>query len=412
MTVDPEIPGSTDRQFRWRQPGITPTDKAVVSVQHVHPRRMRQEGGPRGGEPSRVTTLNPSRPAVSLPDSRSDPAAAAPVVSPGPASRRVGRSRGPVFVLGSPRSGTTLLYHMILSAGDFAVYRAESHVFTAIVPRFGNLRRAGARRAALQAWTRSHRFRIAEVDPVHFAARVERECRGGGDFLRIMMESVAEKQGVARWADCTPEHLLSARRIARELPDARFIHIVRDGRDVALSMMRQRWIRPLPGDDLSPLALAAIYWEWIVHQGQRRGAALGDRYREIRFEALLRDPAGTLRELGDFIDHDLDYERILAVGIGSVSRPNTSFAEQAGFNPTERWRSLPAVELAELELLIGDTLGALGYPLATDRRVRRGRRARLRLGRRMYRRLFSTKHWLKQHTPLGRVLTSLDILDG
>ena len=48
------------------------------------------------------------------------------------------RSRAPVFVVGSPRSGTTLLYHMLLSAGRFAIYRAETHVFNVLVPRFGD----------------------------------------------------------------------------------------------------------------------------------------------------------------------------------------------------------------------------------------------------------------------------------
>ena len=47
------------------------------------------------------------------------------------------RSKAPVFVLGCPRSGTTLLYHMLLSAGNFAVYRAESQVFNLLEPRFG-----------------------------------------------------------------------------------------------------------------------------------------------------------------------------------------------------------------------------------------------------------------------------------
>ncbi len=301
---------------------------------------------------------------------------------------------------------------MILSAGDFAVYRAESHVFTAIVPRFGDLSRAGARRAAVAAWTRSHRFRIAGIDATHFAERIERECRSGGDFLRIMMECVAEQQGVRRWSDCTPEHLLSATRIVRELPGARIIHIIRDGRDVAYSMMRQEWIRPLRGDDLSPLVLAGIYWEWIVEQGRRRGRRLGSSYTEVRFESLVRDPTGTLRDLGRFIDHDLDYDRILEVGIGSVSRPNTSFGEQAAFNPTERWRTLAPADLAELELVIGGTLRELGYARATAEGPSSARAARLRAARAMYRRLFSAKHWLKQHTPLGRVLTSLDILDG
>ena len=49
------------------------------------------------------------------------------------------RSKAPVFVLGSVRSGTTLLYHMLLSSGNFVVYRTESNVFNLLEPRFGDL---------------------------------------------------------------------------------------------------------------------------------------------------------------------------------------------------------------------------------------------------------------------------------
>ncbi len=65
------------------------------------------------------------------------------------------RSTAPVFVVGSPRSGTTLLYHMLLSAGGFARYRAETHVFNTLAPRFGHLRRERDVAEALRTWLAS-----------------------------------------------------------------------------------------------------------------------------------------------------------------------------------------------------------------------------------------------------------------
>ena len=65
------------------------------------------------------------------------------------------RSKAPVFVLGCPRSGTTLLYHMLLSAGNFVVYRAESQVFNLLEPRFGDLRVDRNKAALLEAWEHS-----------------------------------------------------------------------------------------------------------------------------------------------------------------------------------------------------------------------------------------------------------------
>ena len=68
------------------------------------------------------------------------------------------RCQAPVFVVGCPRSGTTLLYHMLLSAGNFAVYRAESQVFNILEPGFGDLKNSRHRRAMLTAWYNSPLF--------------------------------------------------------------------------------------------------------------------------------------------------------------------------------------------------------------------------------------------------------------
>ena len=74
------------------------------------------------------------------------------------------RNRAPVFVLGCPRSGTTVLYHMLLSAGGFAVYRSESNVFNLLVPRFGDLRVRKNREELMDHWLRSKLFRVSGLD--------------------------------------------------------------------------------------------------------------------------------------------------------------------------------------------------------------------------------------------------------
>ena len=145
------------------------------------------------------------------------------------------RSQAPVFVLGCGRSGTTLLYHMILSAGDFAVYRTESNVINLLEPRFGNLSVRRNREKLMDAWINSKLFWVSGLNADEIRNKVLQECRNGGDFLRIIMGEMARQQGVRRWADCTPEHLLCMPRIKETIPDALIIHIIRDGRDVALS---------------------------------------------------------------------------------------------------------------------------------------------------------------------------------
>jgi glycosyltransferase involved in cell wall biosynthesis/LPS sulfotransferase NodH len=336
--------------------------------------------------------------------------------TPTPASERAAaRSKAPVFVLGCPRSGTTLLYHMLLSAGNFAVYRAESQVFNLLEPRFGDLRVARNRRRLLQAWENSSLFTKTGLEASELERDVMAHCENAGDFLRIVMESMARKQGVERWAETTPDHLLALPRIKETIPNALVIHIIRDGRDVALSMEKQHWIRPFPWDHGKELQAAAIYWEWIVNEGRTHGRALGGDYKEVRYEDLVANPQATLREVGDFIGQELDYDQIQRVGIGSVSRPNTSFGERkgAGFHPVARWKkSLSEEQLAELEGLIGGTLDDLGYPrAATQNSVHPP--ARLRRMRTTYETYFTTKLALKTRTPLGRIMGGdLEFLGG
>jgi hypothetical protein len=216
---------------------------------------------------------------------------------------------------------------------------------------------------------------------------------------------------VERWADCTPDHLLYLREIKRSIPDALVIHILRDGRDVALSLDKQRWIRPFPWDREHSLLAAGFYWEWIVNEGRRNGKALGADYTEIYFEDLIQNPHDTLKKLGEFIGQDLDYDRIREVGIGSVSDPNTSFGagSKAGdFNPVGRWRTqFPREQLAVFENSLGGTLRSLGYELSGEKTS--GVNLGVRLSRHAYETVFGSKIWLKKKTPMGRWLISDDL---
>src|SRR5258705_2496984 len=129
------------------------------------------------------------------------------------------RSKAPVFVLGCPRSGTTVLYHMLLSAGGFAIYRAESNVFNLLAPRFGNLNSAHNRQRLLKTWLRSKLFKVAGLDAAEISGKILSQCRSAGDFLRILMEEISTHHGVERWADTTPDHLLYMREIRCQIPE-------------------------------------------------------------------------------------------------------------------------------------------------------------------------------------------------
>lgn len=322
------------------------------------------------------------------------------------------RQQAPVFVLGCGRSGTTLLYHMILSAGDFAVYRTESNAINLLEPRFGDLNVSRNREKLMDAWLDSKLFWESGLNANQIRDKVLAQCRNGGDFLRIVMEEIARQQGVRRWADCTPEHLLHLPRIKQTIPDALIIHIIRDGRDVALSTDKLGYIKRAPWDKKPSVMVAGLYWEWMVGKGREDGRTLGDDYTEVRFEELVSEPRTTLAKLSQFIEHDLDYDHIQKVGIGSVSKPNTSFKEKQGaekFNPLGRWKQGFSQEnLVMFEGLVGQTLEELGYPLATTDRNQLSR-PELKRMRSTYRKYFNSKLYLKTKTPLGRMLVTRDL---
>jgi hypothetical protein len=312
--------------------------------------------------------------------------------------------------MGSPRSGTTLLYHMLLSAGDFAVYHTEAHVFNMLSPRFGGLRRRSDREEMLRLWFRSEYFRRSGLQEGDLGDEVLNNCHNGGDFLRTLMDTISANQGARRWAECTPENLLYVDEIKKTIPDALIIHIIRDGRDVALSMRPQGWARTLPMTRGGALVAAGAYWEWIVEEGRKNLQRYADDTIEIRFENLIENPTRELARLGSFICHDLDYARIQASALGSVSKPNSSFGLQPhnrSFNPLNRWKSLcTREELGALESIIGDLLGELGYERASTRSPE----ARMRLERRLYRMNYGAKNWLKGRTPLGKYFTDVSLL--
>jgi hypothetical protein len=326
-------------------------------------------------------------------------------------SETTARSKAPVFVLGCGRSGTTLLYHMLLSAGNFALYRTESNAINLLEPRFGDLGVKANKEKLMEAWLDSKLGRCSGLDPQAITRKVIAECTNGGNFLSLVMGEMARQQGVERWADCTPEHLLHLKRIKKTIPDALIIHIIRDGRDVALSTAKLGYIRRMWWDRTPNVMVSGLYWEWMVRKGREDGKKIGRDYLEVRFEQLISDPRATLATLSGFVEQQLDYDHILKVGIGSVSEPNTSFKGGSGngFNPLARWKAgFSTEDLAMFEALVGSTLEELGYELGTqDRSLLE--RPDLKRRRRIYQRYFASKLWLKAKTPLGKVLVTKDL---
>jgi hypothetical protein len=318
----------------------------------------------------------------------------------------------PVFIVGCPRSGTSYLYHLFLSAGGFAEFHTQMNVFDVLEPIYGDLSSATNKRRMMTDWLASKAFTVSGLQARDIEQKVLTECQNAGDFLRIVMNEVARCQGVDRWVDSTPTNAPHMLRIKRDFPDAKFIHIIRDPRDLALSLDKKGWIRPLPWDKGNSLLAAAVYWEWIVRKARKYGEQLGADYLETRYEDLVQTPPSELARIGSFLGCDLDYEAIKQRSVGSIRNPLTSFKEdlnQGKFSPVGRWKAkFPAEQLARFETLIGDYMQELGYaPSGSGRngtlvtKTRRG----------IYELFYGLKQWAKVNTPLSRMMVSYsDIL--
>jgi hypothetical protein len=312
--------------------------------------------------------------------------------------------------MGCHRSGTNLLYDNLLSAGGFAVYRGYIPVYKVLIPRFGGLDNAENRTKIMEVWLRSKGFRRSGLDAAKLTERVLADCRTGGDFVRINMDEIAREQGVTRWAMYDPDSLLHMPRIKAEIPQALFVHIIRDGRDIALSLKKMGEFRPFPWNRRAgSLRETALYWEWMVRTGQDHGRAFPADYIEIHYEDLVSNPRATLNKLGLFLDHDLDYDRIQTTALGRLRESNSSFRGEAAESsvlatakPAGRWKErLSREEVGGLEALVGDCLKDVGYELATAEKERRPglREAWMRS---VYPTFLSTKFFLKTKSPIGR----------
>jgi hypothetical protein len=316
------------------------------------------------------------------------------------------RRRRPVFVMGCHRSGTNLLYDTLLSAGGFAVYRGFLPIYKILIPHFGHPSNPANRSKIIDTFLRSKGFARTELQASDLSSKLLENGRSGGDFLRIVMGDIAEHQGAKRWAVYDPDSVLHVARIKADLPDALFVHIIRDGRDVALSLMKMGGFRPFPWSRQSGgLLETALYWQWMVRAGKSHGLQIAADYSEVHYEDLVTEPRPTLAALGEFLDHDLDYDRIQSTRLGRLRESNSSFLDEdsaAKEHPVNRWRErLSRTEVADLEALVGPCLQDCGYELTPPAGQRR-LNLRLKCLAAAYPRFLDTKLWLKQNTPVGR----------
>jgi hypothetical protein len=196
------------------------------------------------------------------------------------------------FVVGATRSGTTLLRLMLDAHPDVGI-PSETHFFHKLVKR--SERRRITPELLADTITTHKRWGDFHLDAEELRARFEAiEPFNLSDALRGFYGLYASKHGKTRWGDKTPGYLRYMRRIEWVLPEARFIHLIRDGRDVALSVLPMNW-----GPET--VTEAAELWVERVTLARENGTTV-QHYMEVRYEDLITDTEGELRRVSGFLD--------------------------------------------------------------------------------------------------------------
>jgi hypothetical protein len=310
----------------------------------------------------------------------------------------------PLLVLGVRRSGTTLLRVMLDRHSELAL-PDESYFVPQLADR--HLRRVDPdefvddlrRIDTLAEWN-------VPLDEVR--ARLTKGMPIGAAIATVYAVYASER-GKARWGDKTPMYMQNLRLLERLFPDAHFVHLIRDGRDAAMSflsmpegLMTESWMQPRSVADF------ASQWRREVHAARRLGRRVGDRrYLEVRYEDLVADVEAVLREISLFAG--FAYEPAMADYAGNVdvsAKPHQQSLRQPPTAGLRNWRlQMSADDVGAFDRVAGDLLAELGYesherPQWSGRVRRSSYGARATAWRAASFALRRSPFWRRRHPPL------------
>jgi hypothetical protein len=275
----------------------------------------------------------------------------------------------PVFLVGCPRSGTTLLQRLL-----------DAHPLLAVAPETHFVRRFWLHRAKYQDLEQPAAFdtlvadivampEFAEMglDALAFANAALTTERTYPALFQLLLQSFAAGRGAAIVGEKTPNHLLYMPTLQEFFPAARFIHIIRDPRAVVKSWTTVPWSTGTIGGD------AGVWRRYIQTAWTHppRGAAL----HVVRYERLATDPERELRAICAFLGILFD-PAMLAFHSREADTLNFArepwkhrAAEPVTTEATDQWRTaLTADQIGEIETLVWREMLRLGYrPSRPDR---------------------------------------------
>jgi Sulfotransferase family len=283
----------------------------------------------------------------------------------------------PLIVLGVSRSGTTLL-RVVLDRSPGLAIPDESFFVPLLARRHGRTVDAArflddvARIPTIRGWG----LRATDVAP-HVETGMPT-----GDAIAAIFETYADRAGKPRWGDKTPMYMRHLPLLELLFPDAQYVHLIRDGRDAALSFFEmpggtytRTWAHP------ETAARFACLWRKEVVDARALGRRVGERrYHELRYEELVADPDAVVRRICAFADVPFEPAMLeYASDVDVSAKPHQQRLLRPPTTGVRSWREeMPVEDVAAFEEVAGDLLAELGYELGSA--ARGGVRARLERG--------------------------------
>jgi hypothetical protein len=273
----------------------------------------------------------------------------------------------PIFLVGCPRSGTTLLSAILHAHPRIAMPPETRFLLPAYHQRveFGDLRDADNRRRLAERMTgRGTRFPDLGLRRADVIDKIVAAPPTFGSAAGTIWRSFARDRGKARWGEKRPAYWREMDVVLRLFPDAQVIHLVRDGRSCVASLKRVRWWH---GGVASGMAAWTLADRELRKVGDRLPA---DAYYRLRYEDVLSDPRAELSRLCEFLDESFDDAMLdhASAARDIVPRRKTWHARTSATLDAERidaWRDvLEPTELALFEQVAGRALEANGYALS------------------------------------------------
>ncbi|NEQ76185.1 MAG: sulfotransferase [Okeania sp. SIO2C9] len=276
----------------------------------------------------------------------------------------------PFFIVGSPRSGTTLL-QILIDAHPNIIIPPESHIFgrfSDIFDYYGDLKKDSnlylfvkdiLQDLSIKEWG-------LEISVIDFCSQLKITSVKG--VISLLFELSAKKVGKNRWGDKTPQNTFYLKEIHKLFPEAKFIHLIRDGRDVTESLKRV-FIGPK-----SIYGIAHRWRKYILTFDEFKKTINSDQFLEIHYEDLVLDLENQVKKIFDFLEEDA--ETVNSSNIPETERRMFYYKSDPLFDSLNKpisnqkigifRKKLTKREIEIFESIAGDGLKIYGYQLETS----------------------------------------------